>query len=147
MNKLNLTGWAAISDIVGTIAVVISLIFVVVSIDQNTVQLQAQNDDFLIQLQDEAARDIELNPDLAAILLKFARQDELTDIETLRYQMDMSRWMNRWEVAFAATNKDYWIKRPGKYGIWILLKDLQTDFHRRGGLSGGTHILPVLHLM
>ncbi len=101
MKKLDLMGWAAISEIVGTIAVVISLIFVAVSINRNTVQLQASNDNFLIQLQDEDFRDLSIDPNLASIIVRFARQEELTDVETMRYQMYMGRYLNRWEVAYA----------------------------------------------
>jgi len=39
MKKANLSNWAAISEIVGAIAVVVSLLFVAYSINQNTTAL------------------------------------------------------------------------------------------------------------
>jgi len=58
MKKLDLTEWAAISEILGTTAVIASLIFVAYTVDRNTVVMQAANDNFQYQIQDERARDI-----------------------------------------------------------------------------------------
>lgn len=100
MKKLDLTEWAAISEIIGAIAVVASLIFVAQSVNRNTAQLQASSDDFLFQLTDEDFRDVALNPDLASIIQRYSQQQDLTDIETMRYQAHMARTLNRWEIAF-----------------------------------------------
>jgi hypothetical protein len=83
------------------IAVVTSLIFIAVSINLNTVQLQARNDNFLIRFQDEDFRDVALDPNLAFIAVSFARREELTEVDTMRYQTYMARYLNRWEVAYA----------------------------------------------
>ena len=100
MKKLDLTGWAALSEIAGTVAVVISLIFVAVGINRNNAELRASNDNFLIQLADERFRDVALDAGLASIVVRFARQDELTEIEIWRYQSHLARMVNMWEVAF-----------------------------------------------
>ncbi len=52
MKKLDLKDWAAIAEIAGTIAVVISLAFVIVSIRQNTAALHAANESVLYDLND-----------------------------------------------------------------------------------------------
>ena len=49
MAKRNLAELAAISEIIGTLAVIISLLFVAFNISKNTRVMQAVNDNFLYQ--------------------------------------------------------------------------------------------------
>ena len=58
MSKLKLTEWAAVSEIIGTVAVVISLLFLAFSVNRNTVVMQASNDNFVYELQFARVRDI-----------------------------------------------------------------------------------------
>jgi hypothetical protein len=66
MRKLNLTEWAAVSEIIGTVAIVISLLFVAYSVNQNTAVMQASNDDFIYELQYARTRDIVSSPGMAS---------------------------------------------------------------------------------
>ena len=100
MKKLGLTGWAAIAEIGGTATVVISLIFVMYSINQNTAALQANNENFLYQVAIDDAREIASNPSLASVIVRFRRDEDLTDIEMEQYQSYMSVQMNTWEIAY-----------------------------------------------
>jgi len=52
MKKLDLTDWAAAAEIVGTVAVVVSLLFVGMNIKQNTAAVQAMNDNVLYEMTD-----------------------------------------------------------------------------------------------
>ena len=85
MRKLNLTEWAAVAEIMGTIAVVLSLLFVVYSVKQNTAVMQASNDNFLYQVQFARERDIVSSPGMAAVYAKLRRDEELTDEEFERF--------------------------------------------------------------
>ena len=100
MKKLDLTEWAAISEILGTTAVIASLIFVAYTVDRNTVVMQAANDNVQYQIQDERARDIATNPELASITLKLRRNEELSDVEKERIFMQQVRELNMWELAY-----------------------------------------------
>ena len=52
MKKLDLQGWAAVAEIVGTVGIVISLLFVAHSVNRNTVELQSANENAHLQLND-----------------------------------------------------------------------------------------------
>jgi hypothetical protein len=100
MKKLDLPGWAAVAEISGTAAIVVSLAFVVYSINQNTAALQANNDNFLYQLTIDTSREIARNPELASMSIRVRRGEELTEIELEQYQNHLWTLMNNWEIAY-----------------------------------------------
>ncbi len=100
MQKLGLSGWAAISEIFGTMAVIVSLVFVVQSINRNSAIVQAANDNLMYELADANSELVAGDSRLAEILIKFRRDEELSEVERLKYQHYLSRMLNRWELAF-----------------------------------------------
>ena len=101
MTKRNLNEWAAISEIVGTLAVVISLLFVAFSLRQNTRLMQAANDNFIYQTQDAILSTLVEDPSLVSIYIKHRNNEELTDIELERIFDQELRDLFMWEVAYA----------------------------------------------
>jgi hypothetical protein len=101
MNSPDLSKWTAIAEIAGAMAVVISLIFVAVSLNRNTKELFVANENFLYQLQDDEFSDVASDADLAAILSKLRRKEALSDVESVQFEHHISRLMNRWELVFA----------------------------------------------
>ncbi len=100
MKKLNLTEWAAAAEIVGTIAIVVSLLFVVYSINHNTAVMQANNDNFIYDLQYARVRDIVSSPGMASIYVKHNRGDKLSEEEQERFFWDKIQELGTWEIAF-----------------------------------------------
>lgn len=100
MKKRSLSDWAAIAEITGTGAILVSLIFVVVSIRQNTAELRLQNENFLFQLQDSARADFVSSPWLVDISVKVDNGEELTPSERMRYFGHTVRYVNVWEMIF-----------------------------------------------
>jgi len=100
MRKLNLIEWAAVSEIIGTAAIVISLVFVAYSVNQNTVVLQAANDNFLYETQFARARDIVSSPGMASIYAKRRRNEELSAEQQERFYWDKLQELGGWELAF-----------------------------------------------
>ena len=100
MRKLNLIEWAAVSEIIGTAAIVISLVFVAYSVNQNTAVLQAANDNFLYETQFARARDIVSSPGMASIYAKRRRNEELSAEEQERFYWDKLQELGGWELAF-----------------------------------------------
>ena len=86
MKKLGLSEWASVAEIAGMIGVIISLIFVAVSLQRNTLAVSGQTADQIYQ----ASRSLDLvvleNPDLL-VLSERGRADweELSDTERLWY--------------------------------------------------------------
>ena len=100
MRKLNLTEWAALSEVIGTIAVVVSLLFVVYSVNHNSAVIQANNDNFLYELQHARIRDFLTSPGMASIYVKRNRNEELTEEEHERLFWDQMLEVSVWEIAF-----------------------------------------------
>jgi hypothetical protein len=100
MKKKSLSDWAAIAEITGTVAILVSLIFVVVSIRQNTAELRLQNENFVFELQDSAQADFVSNPWLVDISIKIDNGEELTQSEYRRFFAHSVRFVSHWEMIF-----------------------------------------------
>ena len=100
MRKLNLSDWASLAEIVATVAVVISLIFVVISLERNTAVMQASNDNFIYELQYARSRDIVSSPGMASIYVKHRNGEELSAEEQERFYWDKMQELSTWELAF-----------------------------------------------
>ena len=55
MSMLDLSGWAALAEIVASVAVIVSLLLVAYSIKRNTDEMEVSNSNFLYQLDAEIA--------------------------------------------------------------------------------------------
>ena len=100
MKKRDLVEWAAVSDILETVAVVASLLFVAFTVSQNTAVLQSVNDNFVYQIQDARVGDIATNPELASIDIKVRNNEEVSEIEKHRILSQHLRELNMWELAY-----------------------------------------------
>jgi len=100
MKKLPVTEWAAIAEIVGTAAVIVSLLLVVQSLNLNTRAIQATNDNFIYGLQDAHLDTIIASKELSAITKKAFEKKELDELEAFRWQLYLGRFLNLWEVIF-----------------------------------------------
>lgn len=99
MSKLALRDWASIAEIIGTIAVVISLLFVAYSINHNTAVLQSLNDNLLYEYDDRSIDAVLTDPSMAAILVKLDNAETLSDIQRERFEQYRVRTVNMWELA------------------------------------------------
>ena len=100
MKRLTLPEWAAVADIVGTVAVVVSLLFLAYTIEQNTAVTQSANDNFLYELDDRQQADVALTEDLATIFQKHYNGEELSGIDEFRVRRQVIRQLSAWELAF-----------------------------------------------
>ena len=100
MNADRLRIWTLVAEIVASVAVVASLVFVVVSLNQNTVAIQAGNDNFLYQLEDARMSDITSDPVMAELFYRASSGEELSQVELFRYEYWVLRQVNVWEMAF-----------------------------------------------
>jgi len=100
MRKTNVKILAAVAEIVASAAVVASLIFVVVSLNQNTAALRSINDNLIYELQDVRMADVSNNAELADIVVRARDGEELSEAEQLRFFFWVSRDLSAWELAF-----------------------------------------------
>jgi len=100
MRKLDLNQWAAISEIVASVGVILSILFLAYSINVNTVVTQSANDNFLYELQFARVREIVGNSDIATIYTKLGQDKELSDVEQTQLLWDNLQQLGTWELAF-----------------------------------------------
>ncbi len=100
MNSVDWKKWAAIAEVFGTLAVVVSLIFVGISIRQNTVVVQANQQNLLYELTDSWFSDQVSNPELFEIESRAADPESLTYVERRQFKTQTFRAMNVWENAY-----------------------------------------------
>ena len=107
MKKLTLTEWAAAGDIVGTITVVISLLFVGYSINRNTVATQASSENILFERHTDLANQFMVDPSLAALMVKQRNGDsDLTDIEIIRWEKYQLNMLDIWALAHSRYTRE-----------------------------------------
>lgn len=100
MRRLSISEWASLAEIVGTVAVVISLVFVVLSVNRNTAELRAANDAFLYELSDFVTATIAADPALAERYAKEAYEIEFGDSVEAQIFWNELRELNMWEAAY-----------------------------------------------
>jgi hypothetical protein len=98
--QLTLTEWAAVSEILGMVAVIISLLLVVGSIRQNTKAMHTANDNFLYQRQDAIIATLVTDPTLAELTVKHKNREKLSEVEYVRVWNQLFRDILMWELAF-----------------------------------------------
>jgi hypothetical protein len=100
MKKSDIKIAAQFAEIVASLAVVVSLIFVLISIDRNTAETHSTNDNFLYQLENDRMLEVSTDSELAAIILKFGSGGNLDPVEEYRYRMWINTKFNMWDIAF-----------------------------------------------
>jgi hypothetical protein len=100
MRKLGLSGWAAISEIVATVAVVFSLLLVAYSIMRNTDEMETSNSNLLYELNELISGDLSRDSGLATIFVKMAQKEKLSDTERFQYMNVQHRYLGVWEIAW-----------------------------------------------
>ena len=97
---LDLSGWAALAEIVASVAVIVSLLLVAYSIKRNTDEMEVSNSNFLYQLDAEITGDVSRNVGLATILHKMEGEENLTGVEKIQSVAFQERYLGLLEVAW-----------------------------------------------
>jgi len=100
MSMLDLSGWAALAEIVATVAVVLSLLLVAYSIKRNTDEMETANSNFLYQLDAQIGGDLSRDVRLATMLVKMEQKKALTDVEKIQYVALQERYLGVLEIAW-----------------------------------------------
>jgi len=122
MKKLKLSDWSNVAEIIAAVAVVLSLVYVGLQINQNTAAVQASTHLSLIAYGRDQAEILVTNPDLAALVAKAnAAPSTLTKLEKDRF-FEFTTWtMSVWEAAFlfwkdGLMNDNLWTAYEAYYG-------------------------------
>ena len=100
MKKLTLSEWAAIGEIIGTVAVVVSLLFVAYSINRNTDATYAGSEDIIFERHSELANHFLADPTLAEIMVKRRTGTHLNSVEEVRWEKYILNLLDIWSTAY-----------------------------------------------
>jgi hypothetical protein len=107
VKKLTLTEWAAVGEIIATVAVVISLLFVGYSINRNTDATQASNENILFERHTDLANQFMIDPALAELMVKRRNGNaELTEVEAIRWEKYELNMLDIWALAHSRYKRD-----------------------------------------
>ena len=107
MKKLTLTEWAAAGEIVGTVAVVISLLFVGYSLNRNTDATQASSENILFERHTDLANHFMTDPTLAELMVKRRQGDtELSEVEVIRWEKYELGMLDIWALAHSRFQRE-----------------------------------------
>ena len=97
MRKFTLQDWAAIAEVIGTVAIVVSLVFVVHGLNQNTKTLQISNLNEIYNRTDSTNGDIAASPELASLYVEKVFGVKGLRVEEAQFAITMRRELNQWE--------------------------------------------------
>jgi hypothetical protein len=107
VKKLMLTEWAAAGEIVGSVAVVVSLLFVGYSINRNTDAIQASSENILFERHTDLAIHFMVDPTLAELMLKQRTGDSiLSEIEVIRWEKYELNMLDLWALAHSRHQRE-----------------------------------------
>jgi hypothetical protein len=98
VKRLDLTGWAAIAEVIGTVGIVVSLIFVAYSINTNTDEVRASQTNVIF----DTARHIDLSvasdSEWARIVVQGrSHKGHLSEVDQYRYDIYLVAVMDLWD--------------------------------------------------
>jgi hypothetical protein len=103
MRKLSLSEWSSISEIVGAVAVVISLLFVTFSINKNTAMLETNAErEFLDAWRTTVQMPFYTNERLAEIQLKVHTGEQLAPVEAKMWENFLRALFDTWFEYYGA---------------------------------------------
>jgi hypothetical protein len=107
VRKLTLTEWAAAGEIVGTVAVVISLLFVAFSINRNSDAMYASSENLIFERHTELASQFMLDATLAELLVRRRNGDaDLSKVEAVRWEKYQLNLLDIWAMAYSRHERD-----------------------------------------
>ena len=97
---MNWDAIGAVGEVLGALAVVVTLGYVAIQMRQNTAALRISNENFLIERQDAIVATLVTDPSLAALQVKHDKREQLTDVEHVRMWNQYFRDLLMWELAY-----------------------------------------------
>jgi hypothetical protein len=96
--KLSLSEWAAVAELVGTIGVIISLVFLVVSINKSTAEAAADSTQAFYDSVQRIEMAVAMDAGWSAIVLEGRKQDaRLSELEQFRYDLYVVGVLDNWD--------------------------------------------------
>ena len=101
MKKLQLSEWAAIGELIGTAAVIISLLFLAYSVGQNTEAVRGATENLLFERHGALQNNLISDASLADLYARIqAGETQLSAVEEVRWRTYQTNMLDVWEIAY-----------------------------------------------
>ena len=98
VKRLDLTGLAAIAEVIGTVGIIVSLIFVAYSINSNTDEVKASQTNVIYEMSREIELTVASDPEWVSIILRGrSHTDQLSEIDQYRYDAYLIAILDLWD--------------------------------------------------
>ena len=111
------TRWARATDVVGTAAVVVSLVYVGLQVRQNTAAIHTSTSQEVYQQYQEQSLLLMESAELAEIILRASQAAELTPVDSVRYDGYLNVMLNLYEAVY--TNALQGTLEPEMATAWL----------------------------
>ena len=123
--KLKLADWASVAEIIGTLAVVVSLLLLVRSVDQNTEVITASEANNIWESwRQVAVLPVLNNPQLAEVRSKVMDSQQLSAVEQIQWDVYLAAQIDLFAQLFERRNsgliaEEYWgYWSSGFWAVW-----------------------------
>ena len=98
MKKLELTDWAAVAEVIGTVGIIVSLVFVAFSINNNTEEVRASQTNYIYDVSREIELAVAANQEWTRVIVQGRnRNEQLSEIEQFRYDAYLVANIDLWD--------------------------------------------------
>jgi hypothetical protein len=140
MRKLSLQDWASIAEVIGGIAVVMSLFYVGYQIRENASEIRASNRQALVSRSGQAVGIVAGSPELAGAFASVAIGSPLTPVESTQYQYFVRGLLYAIQEAYllhreGRLDDEYWNTRAAIVVAYRARPSARTVYNRDKGLG------------
>ena len=100
MNSEKWSKWSSIAEIVSSIAILVTLVYLSIQTNQNSQMLTSQAQFNLMQNRNSWAKDIVGTPGVAELLVKMRNSEQLSDVELFKAQQLSNSFFAGWEFEY-----------------------------------------------
>ena len=135
MDKLSLTEWAEVAEVVGAVAVVISLVYVGIQVQENTEEIRASNRQQLVGRAHGATNNVATSPELASAFAKVASGEQMTPSENIQYRFFVRSMLYDVQEAYllyreARLDEGYWSTRASLFSAYMEQERARQIYNR-----------------
>jgi hypothetical protein len=132
MKKLSLKEWAAVSEIIGTAGIIVSLLFVANSINRNTELVESAHSTLMYELSATAVDEQIEDGDYAIFSAKRSYGLEFQDKNEAKTLYSLTRFLTHWELAISRhgdglMGDDEYLDWSAYYG-YMITRDMDIEW-------------------
>ena len=140
MNRLGLSEWASIAEVIGAAAVVLSLVYVGIQVRENTEEIRAANRQQLVARSHTATLGVSTSPELAGAVAKVINGERLSAAEQVQYGYFVRAMLYDIQEAYllhqeGRLDDDYWETREAIFRAYMAQEPARAIFERDKSLD------------